>query len=52
MIATRTHPGTEPVMWIDYGTQRLQGDLYYEVTFYNPSEGFESWPSSLAQVAV
>jgi hypothetical protein len=52
MIATRTHPGTEPVMWIDYGTQRLEGDLYYEVTFYNPSEGFESWPSSLAQVAV
>jgi hypothetical protein len=52
MIATRTHPGTEPVMWVDYGTQRLTGDLYYEVTFYNPSEGFESWPSSMANVTV
>jgi hypothetical protein len=50
MIATRTHPGTEPVMWADYGTQRLHGDLYYEVTFYNASEGFESWPSSIAHV--
>ncbi|MFB3882888.1 MAG: hypothetical protein ACE149_16610 [Armatimonadota bacterium] len=52
MVATRTHPGTEPVIWVDYGTQRLTGDLYYEVTYYNPSAGFESWPSSMAQVTV
>jgi len=48
MIATRTHPGSEPVIWIDYGTERLSGDLYYEVTFYDPGEGFESLPSSPA----
>jgi hypothetical protein len=52
MIATRTRPGSDPVIWADYGTQVLHGDLYYEVTFYNPSEGFESWPSSLAHVVV
>jgi len=50
MMATRTRPGSEPVMWIDYGTERLQGDLYYEVTFYDPGEGFESLPSSAAHV--
>ncbi len=52
MIATRTDPGSEPVMWVDYSAERLEGDLYYEVTFYNPSEGFESWPSSAGHVAI
>jgi|GEM_PF-1654718 len=52
MIATRTHPGTGPVMWVDYGTERLAGDLYYEVTFYDPGQDFESLPSSAAYVAL
>ena len=51
LIATRTEPGSESVRWIDYGTERLHGDLYYEVTFYDPSEDFESLPSSTAHVS-
>jgi hypothetical protein len=51
LIATHTDPGSEPVRWIDYGTERLHGDLYYEVTYYNPSEDFESLPSSPAHVS-
>jgi len=52
LIAARTHPGSGAVGWIDYSTERLQGDLYYEVTFYDPGNDFESWPSSIAHVAL
>lgn len=52
LLATRSKPGAEPVRWIDYDTERLHGDLYYEVTFYNPSEGFESLPSSAAHISI
>lgn len=52
LIATRTQPGSGPVTWMDYGTERLQGALYYEVTYYDPSNDFESWPSSIAQVVL
>jgi hypothetical protein len=52
LIAARTQPGPGLVTWIDYSTERLQGTLYYEVTFYHPGDDFESWPSSLAQVAL
>jgi len=52
LLATRTQPGSQPVMWVDYGTERLHGDLYYEVTFYDPSNDFESWPSSTAHITL
>ncbi len=52
MVATRTEPGSEQVMWIDYRTTYLYGDVYYEVTFYNPSEDFESLPSSAGHVVI
>ena len=52
MVATRTEPGSGQVMWIDYRTTYLHGDVYYEVTFYNPSEDFESLPSSAGHVVV
>jgi len=52
LIATRTQPGSAAVVWVDYGTERLEGTLYYEVTFYDPANDFESWPSSIAQVSL
>jgi hypothetical protein len=52
LIATRSQPGSASVIWLDYSTAHLQGDLYYEVTFYDPGNDFESWPSSVAQVSV
>ena len=51
LIATRTQPGSNPVIWVDYGFS-LWGDLFYEVTFYDPASDFESWPSSIAHVAI
>ncbi|UCC67318.1 MAG: fibronectin type III domain-containing protein, partial [Armatimonadota bacterium] len=52
LIATRTQPGAGLVTWIDYSTERLRGSLYYEVTFYDPGNNFESWPSPVAQVVI
>ena len=52
LIATRTKPGSQSVLWIDYSTERLDGDLYYEVTFYDPGNDFESWPSSIAHIVL
>jgi len=50
LIAGRTQPGSQAVSWIDYGAAALWGDIYYEVTFYDPGNDFESWPSSTAHV--
>ena len=50
LVGARTQPGTLAVMWMDYGTRLLHGDLYYEVTYYDGASGFESWPSSAAHV--
>jgi len=50
LIATRTQPGSDPVVWADYGAWFLHGDVYYEVTYYDPGSDFESWPSSWAHV--
>jgi len=52
LMGTRTQPGSAAVTWVDYGTARLSGHLYYEVTFFHPGNGFESWPSSMAEVEV
>ena len=52
LVATRSQPGSDPVGWVDYGAWYLQGDLYYEVTYYDPGSDFESWPSSAASVHV
>ena len=52
LIATHTRPGTLAVVWLDYGVGGYHGDLYYEVTFYDPGTGFESWPSSVAEVTL
>ena len=50
LAATRTQPGSGPVSWIDYGTTRAAGRVYYEVTYYDPASGFESWPSAIVWV--
>jgi hypothetical protein len=52
LVATRSQVGSASVQWVDYDTERLHGDLYYEVTFYNPGEDFESLPSSAAHIVV
>ena len=48
LVATRVQPGLLPVAWVDYGTDNLHGKVYYEVTFYDPGNDFESLPSSAA----
>jgi hypothetical protein len=50
LIGTCTQEGSLAVLWIDYGTTLLHGDLYYEVTFYDAGNDFESWPSSTAHI--
>jgi hypothetical protein len=51
-VGTRTQPGSAAVVWLDYGAVGLTGDVYYEVTFYDPASDFESWPSSMAHVVI
>jgi hypothetical protein len=50
LLATRSQPGSAAVVWTDYGTCHLEGEVYYEVTYYDPGSDFESWPSSWASV--
>ncbi|GAF90309.1 unnamed protein product, partial [marine sediment metagenome] len=52
LVAARVQPGFLPVAWIDYGTDNLHGEVYYEVTFYDPGNDFESLPSSAAGLSL
>jgi len=52
VIGMHTQPGTLAVVWLDNGVGQRHGDLYYEVTFYDPMSDFESWPSSIASVVM
>jgi hypothetical protein len=52
LIGTRTQAGSEAATWMDYGVTRVTGPVYYEVTYYEPGSGFESWASSAAEVVL
>lgn len=52
LIATRSQPGPFAAAWIDFGTDDMSGDVFYEVTYYDPRRDFESWPSSAAHVSL
>jgi hypothetical protein len=52
LVGTRTQPGSWQVVWMDYGAGGVSGDLYYEVTYYDPASDFESWPSSMGHVVM
>jgi hypothetical protein len=50
LVAACSQPGSGPVTWVDHSARHLEGDVYYEVTYYDPGSDFESWPSSWASV--